>query len=224
MIDPNDPVALEKLRNECDPVADAVITEIMALGDLSQLQSVFDVLRHNNDIKKADFSGLPDEVSKVVWEFFRIGETLPDFVDTEKIKTGESIFQRYGPEISILLLSMALPLCYSCRKGAKVLVMTGRTLDPDKNVDTLSRRLLETAQFVVYCMSPGGMSIGGMGITSSLKVRLIHASIRYFILIKQTNPGGWDLEEYGHPLNQQDKAGTLISFSALTLYGLSRMG
>lgn len=224
MIDPNDILALEKLRNESDPVADAVISKIMATGELNHIQSVFEVLRHNTDLKEEYFSQLPDELSSLVWEYFQIGATLPDFADTEKIKKGESIFQRYGPEISMLLLTMALPLCYSCRKGAKVLVMTGRTLDPDKNVDPLARRLLETAQFVIYAMSPGGMSRDGMGITSTLKVRLIHASIRYFILNRQTNPSGWDQEEYGYPINQQDMAGTLISFSALTLYGLSMMG
>ncbi|MBI1223320.1 MAG: DUF2236 domain-containing protein [Bacteroidetes bacterium] len=224
MINIDDVQALEKMRLESDPVADAVIAKIIGTGDTKHIQTLFNVLRQNNAVQKSSFSDLPDDLRDSVWEYFQQGDERPAFVDEDKIGIGEGVFQKYGPEICILLQTMALPLCYACRKGAKVLVMTGRTLDTDDQVDPLARRLLETAQFVVYAMSPGGMRKGGMGIITTLKVRLIHASIRYYILNKHTNPSGWDVEEYGHPLNQEDLAGTLYAFSALTLHGLSKMG
>ncbi|MBE8411104.1 DUF2236 domain-containing protein, partial [Leptospira borgpetersenii serovar Ballum] len=50
-------------------------------------------------------------------------------------------------------------------------------------------------------------------------VRLMHASIRHFIF--ESNQ--WK-EEWGKPINQQDMAGTLQSFSSLILEGLAFSG
>jgi hypothetical protein len=86
------------------------------------------------------------------------------------------------------------------------------------------RRLLETAQMVINVMSPGGLSPQGKGIITVKKVRLYHAAIRYFLLNKKYNPVGWDIEMYGEPINQEEMAGTLMSFSALTLNGLDQLG
>ncbi|MBK8044673.1 MAG: DUF2236 domain-containing protein [Haliscomenobacter sp.] len=77
---------------------------------------------------------------------------------------------------------------------------------------------METAQFVIDVLSPGGLSPAGKGVRSAQKVRLIHASIRHFL--KQR---GWDTEDLGEPLNQEDKAGTLMAFSALLLDGFKMM-
>jgi hypothetical protein len=51
------------------------------------------------------------------------------------------------------------------------------------------------------------------------KVRLIHAAIRHFI--KQA---GWDQEEFGEPVNQEDMALTLMTFSISLIDGLRQLG
>jgi hypothetical protein len=48
---------------------------------------------------------------------------------------------------------------------------------------------------------------------------LIHAAIRHFSL-----KNNWDTEEYGVPINQQDLAGTHLSFTVVVLEGLEKFG
>jgi hypothetical protein len=68
-------------------------------------------------------------------------------------------------------------------------------------------------------MQPGGLGDSGVGIITAQRVRLMHAAIRCFL--KQKN---FDTEKFGVPINQQDKAGTLLAFSALTIQGLIQLG
>jgi hypothetical protein len=89
---------------------------------------------------------------------------------------------------------------------------------------------METFQFLLDVMTPGGLDPGGTGhgIASALRVRLMHAAIRS--LVKQraaAPPAGaktvWD-EEWGEPASQVDLAVTLMGFSVLVIDGLSRLG
>ena len=215
---------LEDFRTKADPVGDKLIKDIIDTGETRHVNVIFDMMRRNKDIGKEHLDRLPESMRTLVKDYFDMGKQLPDWADEDLIKKGEEVYQKFGPEISLLLLVMALPLCYSSRKGAKVLVMTGRTLDPSHDVDPLARRLIETSQFVVDAMQPGGLSPSGSGILATLRVRLIHASIRHYIFNHSMNPKGWDTDEYGLPINQEDMAGTLCSFSALVIHGLELMG
>jgi hypothetical protein len=73
---------------------------------------------------------------------------------------------------------------------------------------------------VVDCMSPGGLTTpGGRGRLTIQKVRLMHATIRRLAPAAPSwTPG------YGLPVNQEDLAGTLMSFSHIVLDGLERVG
>lgn len=99
-----------------------------------------------------------------------------------------------------------------------VLFHTARLNEQGGSMDAYSRRIAETAQFVLYAMSPGGLSARGRGIRAAQKVRLIHAVIRYYL-----RQQGWDAARFDEPINQEDMAGTLMSFSALVLEGLQRL-
>jgi hypothetical protein len=68
-------------------------------------------------------------------------------------------------------------------------------------------------------MAPGGLPPGGRGIRSIQKVRLLHATIRHLL-----HESGWDTETLGEPINQEDMAGTLMSFSVALLDGLDLLG
>jgi hypothetical protein len=85
-------------------------------------------------------------------------------------------------------------------------------------METYSRRIAETAQFVMFAMSPGGLSSRKKGLVAAQKVRLIHGVIRYYL--REQN---WDTDKYDQPVNQEDMAGTLMSFSALILQGLEQL-
>ena len=206
--------ALEAFRAESDPIADAVIQKIMASGSGRSISELFDTMVQNEDFKNAQ---LPEEVS----EYFENTHALPIWADQNKIKIGQDVFAQFGPEICLLLMCKSLPEAYACKKGAQVLHQTGRLSEgADGSLERFKRRLMETSQFVVNICTPGGYDSDGSGTITGQKVRLIHAVIRYYI----QEHGNWDKELNGAPINQEDMAGTLQSFSALIIEGLSQCG
>ncbi len=205
---------LEAFRNQSDPLADDVIKSIMSTGAGRSISELFDKMIKNTDY---DAAGLPPEVA----DYFKKTSALPSWADQAKIKIGQDVFAQFGPEICLLLMFKSLPEAYACKKGAEVLYQTGRmTEGPDGSLERFKRRLMETSQFVVNICTPGGYSADGSGTITGQKVRLIHAVIRYYIV----EHGQWDAKTNGLPINQEDMAGTLQSFSSLILEGLSQCG
>jgi hypothetical protein len=113
----------------------------------------------------------------------------------------------------VALFCGALPASYAAAQGVQVLHLTSRlATDPH-------RRIIETSQMLMDVMAPGGLEPGGAGIRTAQKVRLMHAAVRYLIL----ESGRWN-PEWGHPINQEDLAGTLSAFSYAVLLGLEKLG
>ncbi|MEU6863461.1 oxygenase MpaB family protein [Streptomyces sp. NPDC046876] len=81
------------------------------------------------------------------------------------------------------------------------------------------RRLMETAQFVVDVLETGGLGPAGRGIRSAQTIRLLHATMRYHL----SRHDAWDTA-WGVPVNQEDLAGTLMSFSVVIPKGLAKLG
>lgn len=203
---------LEEKRNHTDPVADGVVATIMKKNELGQVNHLFQLFVDDND-------QLPDSAPQEIKDYFKETATLPSWADPDLIALGQQVYIRHGVWISLLLSYKSLPECYACAKGAEVLFHTARLNEHHGSLDAYSRRIAETAQFVFYAMQPGGLSSEGSGLRAAQKVRLIHAIIRYYL--KQKN---WDAATYNEPINQQDMAGTLMSFSALILEGLEQLG
>ncbi|MFY0601465.1 MAG: DUF2236 domain-containing protein [Cyclobacteriaceae bacterium] len=214
---------LNEKRLKKDPLADNVVAKIISSGYEEKINEVFMALVRNDSYDPSHFSSLPEEIFKIVTNYFEQTSELPDWANSDLIQEGERVFGLYGPEIFMLLNVKSLPLCYTCGKGAKVLFITGRLTEKRGDIDPLARRLMETAQMILNAMSPGGLKKGGAGIITLQKVRLIHASIRYFLTNEKYNKKGWDANEFGEPINQEDLAGTLMSFGPIILSGLSQL-
>ncbi len=60
---------------------------------------------------------------------------------------------------------------------------------------------METSQMVINVMTPGGFEPNGTGIITIKKVRLMHASIRYYLKHPHINQKGWDTSTLGEPIN-----------------------
>lgn len=202
---------LRPFRAKMDPLADELVKEIIETHKTYNMNSLFANLKENDDIHEVQ---LPDIIDDYLLETAK----LPNWIDWKLIEDGQKVFANYGPEISLCLLCKSLPEAYSCKNGAMVLHKTGRLEDKNGDLSVFTRRLMETAQFVMNVAQPGGLSDQGNGIVTTQKVRLIHASIRYYI-----KKSGWNAAEYGEPINQMDMAGTLQSFSTLTIQGLEIM-
>ncbi|WP_462251363.1 oxygenase MpaB family protein [Ekhidna sp.] len=212
---------LDAFRKQTDPIADTTVNKIISSGDEKNVNEVMMMLFRNTSFQKGMFQSLGDQLSTVLDEYIEATRSLPEWTDSKKIKAGEKLFSLYGPEIFMLLNVSSLPLCYTCANGAQVLYETGRLLVHNDDVDPLARRLMETAQMVVNVLSEGGLSANGKGVVTLQKVRLIHASIRFFLKEKSKSP--FDVNTYGEPINQEDLAGTLMSFGPVILSGLKRL-
>lgn len=215
--------SLTQFRQKTDPLADDVIAKIISSGQEKQINNILMALVSNSSIQKGMFASLGSDLSTVLDSYFEASRKLPEWADQQMIAKSQRLFELHGPTVFMLLNMSSLPMCYSCGNGAQVLYDTGRLMALGKDVDPLSRRLMETAQMVVNLMSPGGLDQNGQGIVTIQKVRLIHASIRYFLKRGQSGTP-WDAVKLGEPINQEDLAGTLMSFGPVILTGLKKLG
>jgi hypothetical protein len=203
---------LRSKRQETDPLADNTVTSIMKHHQAGKVNHLFEVFVNDSD-------GIPDEAPDELKSYFEQTAILPDWADPDLMDLGQQVYLRYGFFISLLLSYKSLPECYACAKGAEVLHRTARLNEEHGSIDTYSRRIAETAQFVFYAMSPGGLGEKGRGMHATQKVRLIHGVIRYHL-----NKAGWETEDWDEPVNHADMAGTLMAFSALILEGMELIG
>lgn len=205
------PDFLTSKRAHTDPLADRVVDIIMKKGEMTGVNHLFSRI-------VTDHASIPEDFPVELKEYFQQTSQLPDWADPTLLALGQEFYIRNGIWISLLLSYKSLPECYACAKGAEVLFHTGRLNEHHGDLNTYSRRIAETAQYVLYVMSPGGLSATGRGLRAVQKVRLIHAVIRHYL--KKKN---WDNSKFDEPINQEDMAGTLMSFSALILEGLAQL-
>ncbi|MFT7382003.1 MAG: hypothetical protein ACI9Z3_001896 [Roseivirga sp.] len=197
---------LDGFRLQGDALADAVVNTYFPLRK-TDLQSILDTFRTNS-------SELPSTISPE----FRLlhNDVFKSFSHSEGVKMveGQKFFAKNASDIMLLLGFLSLPYCYTAAKGAEVLGRSNRIIaEPGK-------RLLETAEFVFEITEPNAFVPKGRGFVSILKVRLIHAVIRWYI----NQSGNWDQEYFGIPVNQEDMAGTNLSFSVIPVRGLRKLG
>ncbi|MGZ3753999.1 MAG: oxygenase MpaB family protein [Mucilaginibacter sp.] len=138
---------------------------------------------------------------------------LPHWANTKLMDTGSAFFARHAETIMTLLGLLSLPYCYTAANGAMVLYLSDRMRN-----DT-TKRLRETAEFVWEVMAPGAFNEEGKAFAAILKVRLMHAAVRYYTL----SSARWDMS-WGLPINQEDMAGTNLSFSLIIIRGLRKLG
>lgn len=102
---------------------------------------------------------------------------LPPWADRARIADGEDVFTGHGPLSVMSLFCASLPDCYVQPKAAGVLRIAGQlTAHADY-------RIRSTAAMVFPVMMRGGLTApDGIGVAQTLKVRLIHATIRNLIL------------------------------------------
>jgi hypothetical protein len=155
-----------------------------------------------------------DETLRQLWDQLN---TVPDWVDWAQIERGQNVFYRYaGPSIVGLTFSSLLGGMGSARV-VETLTRTGGF-----NVKVARRRLLETLQHVLDVTdSVAGIQPGsdGKGFASSIRVRLLHASVRRRILnLTGTRPEYYSIERDGVPINDLDSIGTIVAFSATLIW------
>ncbi|MCZ4224805.1 oxygenase MpaB family protein [Pedobacter rhodius] len=147
------------------------------------------------------------------FDFISQSRELPLWAKPELIQEGNAFFARHAQNIMSLLGLLSLPYCYTAADGAMVLYLS------EKIRKNTTKRLYDTAVFVWEVMGPAALSKSGNGFNEILKVRIVHAAIRFYTL----QSGKWN-EKWGMPINQEDMAGTNLSFSLIVVHGLRKLG
>jgi len=197
---------LESLKFEGDPLADAVIDEMVATGEVGAVNLVLDELRTNDQ-------PIPENLPPRVRQYLIETDSPPDWTDIHRVARAHEFFLDDGMHVALVLSFGAMVNCYAQPRGSRVLGLTHRLEHPH-------RRLSETSQFVLAMMAANPFSGGGGFIPAVQKTRLIHAAVRHFI----TESGQWDIEADGVPICQQDLLAAVLIFSVQVIKGMRRLG
>lgn len=199
---------MDEMRTKADPLADSVIERLFTEGKVDAVNRLMRTLVENDDLPSA-------RLPPYVMEYLARTQASVPRLAPDKLRVGQELFDLFGPEVMMILGFYSLPAAYAARKGVQVLYRTGFLQKRPV------RRVFETAQMVVDVMTEGGMEPDGRGVRTTQKVRLMHAAIRYMIRHDPSHP--WDAEELGQPINQEDLAGTLMTFSYVVLEGMKAL-
>lgn len=200
---------LDPARQRMDPLADAVVDEIYASGELAHINALLRHMFENDD-------PIPPSLPARAARYFEETEALPPWADRARIQRAQSLFADHGVQVVFGLFCSSLPQAYAAANGALVLTQTGAMLG------RVRERVFETAQFLFDVLDVGGLDPKGRGIRSAQRVRLMHAGVRKLIL--SSNRVAWDRDELGAPINQEDLIGTLMTFSVVTFDAVRRLG
>lgn len=193
---------MDKFRQMGDPQADKVIDELFKTDGITGVREMFKWL--NTSESTSSFG--------IVNDFIHQNQSLPDFADRKLMQKATAFFEKNQATIGIMLACYSLPYCYAGADGAKVLAMSQRIQN-----DTL-KRLEETGEFLQTVTKQENW-YNGEAVRKILKVRLMHAAIRFFT----EHHGTWDLA-WGKPVNQEDMVGTNLAFSYIVIRGMRKAG
>lgn len=199
-----DDTLLTPFRQLGDPAADALVA---AVAQQTGREGLTVFMRFLGDLKNVS---LAEQLPEVV-HFFEQQGHLPPWTDPQKMAKGMAFFWKYETEIALLLGCYSLPYCYAAANGAQVLWLTERI-----KKDTY-KRLEETGEFVFEIMQERDWR-NGRNLIKVLKIRLMHAVVRYFT----SHHAQWNIA-WGLPINQEDMAGTNLAFSYIVIRGLRKM-
>jgi ER-bound oxygenase mpaB/B'/Rubber oxygenase, catalytic domain len=150
---------------------------------------------------------IDDDVITALKAYVAAAKVLPGWADTKKIARAETLFMGYGTLSVTILFCASLPECYVVPDLASVLHATGQL---EQHADY---RVRATGAMIFPVMMPGGLTdASGGGIAQTLKVRLIHATIRNLILRRSPQEALVALARE----NGLDDAGVVEPYAALT--------
>ncbi|WP_316574925.1 oxygenase MpaB family protein [Nocardia canadensis] len=183
------------------------LVEWMVTAGSKQLRPLFDrALTHG-------IAAVPD-APEPLREFFARVETVPTWVDHDKLVRGAKVLLSSGSDGMYIARDVAMLGGYQFSGFNKTLLRTG-ALEKGSN-----QRWAETMQWAMDVLSEDGLSPLGLGYRSTIRVRLIHAFVRRHV----TAMPDWQTEDWGLPINQTDMAATLVGAFIAPAIGAMGMG
>jgi hypothetical protein len=230
-----------------DPPADDTVARMLA-GASGPAELSARIAQINGELARWQTNGalaswrpgpdLEPRAAEALIDYLAACQHLPEWTDRAAIARAETLFMDISMLSCTLLFCASLPECYVLPDLSAVLHAAGQL-----EVHT-DYRVRSTAAMIFPVMLAGGLTTPeGGGVAQALKVRLIHATIRYLILrgtprdalgtppVPPLTPAGggihhtlyahgWDTSVNGLPCNQEELAYTLLTFSYVFVRGL----
>jgi ER-bound oxygenase mpaB/B'/Rubber oxygenase, catalytic domain len=223
-----DPASLQEKRSVGDCAADAAVKEWLEHDPDRSLNRRSALTALANNLVGFDRAPELDELMRRLRDAEAVHGLPPAHdqlaLDDHEEALAEDLFTDHGLKILMILVFYSLPAAYAAFRGVPVLHSnSGGTGFLVKDVN---RRLIETTQFVLEVLTAvkpkrtprRGDAPHDLAIASAQRVRLLHAVVRRMIL-----DHGWDKDALGIPVNQEDMAGTFLTFSWVVLDGMRRL-
>jgi ER-bound oxygenase mpaB/B'/Rubber oxygenase, catalytic domain len=189
-----------------DTLADAWVAQLLDHGGSGREQ-----LEQALQYGIGSVTGPPPELT----DFLRSVDQLPAAIDMACVEEGARCLRRIGA-ITITGFGMAAGFYLGAilPGSARSLAASARTIQHP------TRRLSETAKFVLGTFAPGGYDRFGDGCKNATRLRLTHAAIR----ARLRSHGNWDTTIYGAPLSQADTLVASLTFNVMPALAAARLG
>ncbi|GAA4665743.1 oxygenase MpaB family protein [Gordonia humi] len=184
-----------------DRLGDAVVAEFFARrggADAMEWGAVMAALDDPDSVTAA---------TPALAAFLEHVRTPPTWYDPALAHAGATAWWRFG-SLQSSTLYQSLIYGYQARGFTRPLAETGRLTEGTWD------RVQATARWVALATAPGHAEPGAPGWVQTLRIRLVHAMVRYHLVQRQ----GWDTAQWGVPINQTYSQFTITAgFLALPL-------
>ncbi len=214
---------LDEARYRADPLADDAVALFMRHLEEDDPSRLFHrlVSELRVEIEDAD-PAIQAYLAKV--------REVPAWADQQQITRAQRFFADFLTHHFAMLFLASLPSAYASAKGAHPLILTAQL------TQQVRRRLNETSQFVMDVNTTGAFEEDGIAIDRIAHIRLMHAAVRWLIANDPKHytrdvgdprvahtPPIW-ARTWGVPINQEDLAGTFLTFTTVVFNGFDRCG
>ena len=189
-----------------DPLAEAMTED---LAELSPTESRRFVEAAMNEEGEEALRDAPASLR----EFFKDAETPPEWLNYAEFAPGVRMFYRNSQVILAAFVAGVLIEGFTTNI-AKSFFITGRVRDQGV------RRLGQNNRHMMEIFLPGGMYRHGDGWKLSVRIRIVHARMRYLL----DNSEEWDTEAWGAPISAAHLGYAIVAFSARLLKHMKTLG
>jgi hypothetical protein len=116
-----------------------------------------------------------DGASPELVALFKSVDDVPDWVDWDQLRRGSVAYWRVGKLTVMALAYAAIGAGFRTYGGSRELVLSRRLIERDQ----VGRRLIETLRWAANASKPEGMRRHADGFRMTMKVRMVHAAVRY---------------------------------------------
>ena len=194
---------LDSWRRKSNDLADAVVVELIGAGAMKGAGG--DLVAAVE--RQAQLGG------RACAQLLEYSYSVPSWVRFPEMRAGTQLGLRTPVQSALSLILGSLLETYGSAKGAKVLIRGGMLRDH------VLQRLRDTNTFVLEIAASRGPMPGTTAHRHIIRTRIVHAFIRHGMLKR----GDWNFA-WGHPINQEDYASTLLAFCHVYLRSMARLG